>query len=93
MNAMKTVMFAPIALTKTLTGNNKVKPSHKQSLLDDAEPVVSESDKVDAVTYHLDDDTLNSLISLELCLHLMHTDKEALGRTLVISSAVEPQKL
>ncbi|KAJ3039975.1 F-box protein: endocytic membrane traffic, recycling ReCYcling 1 [Rhizophlyctis rosea] len=93
MSAMKTVMFAPIALTKTLTGNNKVKPSHKQSLLDDAEPVLAEAEKVDAVTYHLDDDTLNSLISLELCLHLMHTNKEALGRALVITSAVEPAKL
>ncbi|KAJ3287455.1 F-box protein: endocytic membrane traffic, recycling ReCYcling 1 [Borealophlyctis nickersoniae] len=96
MSAVKAVVFAPMALTKTLgiTGNNRVKP-HRQSLLGDAEPVVTpmEPERVDAVTYHLDDDSLNSLISLELCLNLMHTNKEALGRTLVITSATDRPKL
>ncbi|RKO83941.1 hypothetical protein BDK51DRAFT_51030 [Blyttiomyces helicus] len=100
MNAMKAVMFAPMALTKTLGFGNKNKP-HRQSLLDDAEPVehpespgaTTPVDRTDTVTYHLDDNSLNSLISLELSLHLMHANKEALGRALVVTSATDMTKL
>ncbi|KAH9272741.1 hypothetical protein BASA83_004943 [Batrachochytrium salamandrivorans] len=48
-----------------------------------AEPIVSEIDSVfnserdGAVTYHLDDSSINSYVSLELALHLMHANKEA----------------
>ncbi|KNC99171.1 uncharacterized protein SPPG_05425 [Spizellomyces punctatus DAOM BR117] len=96
MQTMKTIMFAPVALGKLVTGmggHNKVKP-HRQSLLDNAEPVTHLTiEQDDNVTYHLDDDSLNSLISLELCLHLMHTNKEALGRVLVITAATDMGKL
>ncbi|KAJ3163213.1 F-box protein: endocytic membrane traffic, recycling ReCYcling 1 [Geranomyces michiganensis] len=97
MHTMKTIMFAPVALGKMVTGlggNNKVKP-HLQSLLDNAEPVTTlPVQQEDNVTYHLDDDnSLNGLVSLELCLHLMHTNKEALGRVLVVTSATDPTKI
>ncbi|KAJ3168848.1 F-box protein: endocytic membrane traffic, recycling ReCYcling 1 [Geranomyces variabilis] len=97
MNTMKSIMFAPVALGKMVTGlggNNKVKP-HLQSLLDNAEPVTTlPVQQEDNVTYHLDDDnSLNGLVSLELCLHLMHTNKEALGRVLVVTSATDPTKI
>ncbi|TPX66932.1 hypothetical protein SpCBS45565_g04088 [Spizellomyces sp. 'palustris'] len=96
MQTMKTIMFAPVALGKLVTGmggHNKVKP-HRQSLLDNAEPVTHLTmEQDDNVAYHLDDDSLNSLISLELCLHLMHTNKEALGRVLVITAATDMSKL
>ncbi|KAI8851827.1 exocyst complex component Sec10-domain-containing protein [Chytridium lagenaria] len=74
MSVMKTVLFAPMALGKTLA-------------------IMEGDDSDEAVTYHLDDDSMGSLVSLELCLKLMHANKEALGRTLVITSAVEPSKL
>lgn len=93
---MKTIMFAPISLGKLVTGQrsqNKVKPHH-QSLLANAEPVTHlPVEQQDNVTYHLDDDSINSLVSLELCLHLMHTNKEALGRVLVITAATDMTKL
>ena len=99
MDTMKTIMFAPMALTKTfvgLGGFNLGKPKH-QPLLEDAEPVISSpvtpTDKIEAVTYHLDDSSLGSLISLELCLNLMHINKEALGRALVITHAVDESKM
>ncbi|KAI8917495.1 exocyst complex component Sec10-domain-containing protein [Powellomyces hirtus] len=102
MKTMKTIMFAPVALGKMVTGlgttHNKVKP-HLQSLLANAEPVTHlpvapPVQQDDNVTYHLDDDnSLNGLVSLELCLHLMHTNKEALGRVLVITSATDATKI
>ncbi|KAJ3062077.1 F-box protein: endocytic membrane traffic, recycling ReCYcling 1, partial [Podochytrium sp. JEL0797] len=44
-------------------------------------------------SYHLDDGSLGSLVSLELCLNLMHMSKESLGRVLVITSAIEASML
>ncbi|KAI8814074.1 exocyst complex component Sec10-domain-containing protein [Cladochytrium replicatum] len=41
----------------------------------------------------LDDDSMGGLISLELCLSLMHTDKEGLGRALVITGFTDITKL
>ncbi|TPX47428.1 hypothetical protein CcCBS67573_g10256 [Chytriomyces confervae] len=43
----------------------------------------------ETVTYHLDDGSIGSLVSLELCLTLMHMSKESLGRVLVITSNMD----
>ncbi|KAI9088185.1 exocyst complex component Sec10-domain-containing protein [Phlyctochytrium arcticum] len=93
MQTMKTIMFAPVALTKLITSSSSSKKPHRQSLLNNAEPVMTLPVQEDNVTYHLDDDSLNSLISLEMCLHLMHANKEALGRVLVITAAVDKGKI
>ncbi len=97
MDTMKTIMFAPMALTKTLmlNGFNMSKgKSQEEPLMDDAEPLAaSPIEKMDAVTYYLDDNSLGSLVSLELCLNLMHTNKESLGRALVITSATDESKM
>ncbi|KAI8622733.1 exocyst complex component Sec10-domain-containing protein [Chytriomyces sp. MP71] len=45
--------------------------------------------KDDTVTYHLDDGSIGSLVSLELCLNLMHMSKESLGRVLVITATLD----
>ncbi|KAI8822966.1 exocyst complex component Sec10-domain-containing protein [Fimicolochytrium jonesii] len=100
MNTMKSIMFAPVAFGKMVTGvgnrgggGSKDKP-HRESLLENAEPVTHlPVEQEDNVTYHLDDNSINSLVSLELCLHLMHTNKEALGRVLVITSATDATKI
>ncbi|KAJ3328435.1 F-box protein: endocytic membrane traffic, recycling ReCYcling 1 [Blyttiomyces sp. JEL0837] len=105
MNTMKAVLYAPMALGKSLAimgngilGNNRVRPQN-QTLLGDAEEVgngagaISPLSHDDSATYQLDDDSLGSLVSLELCLHLMHSNKESLGRTLVITSAVDMGQL
>ncbi|KAJ3121727.1 F-box protein: endocytic membrane traffic, recycling ReCYcling 1 [Physocladia obscura] len=55
-------------------------------------PVIS-TPKDSAVTYHLDDGSLGSLVSLELCLNLMHMSKESLGRILVITNTLENSQL
>ncbi|KAI8905911.1 exocyst complex component Sec10-domain-containing protein [Gorgonomyces haynaldii] len=59
MSTMKAIMFAPVAMVMGSKPN-------KQALLDDAEPIDSQPVKDDTVTYNLDDDSMNSLISLEL---------------------------
>lgn len=88
MNTMKAIMFAPIALTSIVLGQKK------HTLLEDIEPITSEIDAHDdTVTYHLDESSMNSLLSLELALHLMHTNKESLGRALVITSYSDITKL
>ena len=97
MDAMKAIMFAPVTLTKTIVqlgGGTKLSP-HKQSLLTDAEPIQSEpeNDNDDTVTYHLDDNSMNSLVSLELALHLMHSNKETLGRVLVVTAFTDMTKM
>ncbi|TPX31646.1 hypothetical protein SmJEL517_g05071 [Synchytrium microbalum] len=102
LSTVRTVLFAPIALGKTLTltGNNRVKPQ-EQGLLGDDDEISSPIEDTmklpfsskEAATYDLDDDSLNALISLELCLNLMHTNKEALGRCLVITNACMKDKM
>ncbi|KAJ3086496.1 F-box protein: endocytic membrane traffic, recycling ReCYcling 1 [Quaeritorhiza haematococci] len=100
MNTFKMVLFAPVkAVTSVTQGltNNRVKPSQQQSLLENAEPVLndngSDHDSGGAVTYHLDDDSMNSLVSLEFCLQILHTNKESLGRCLVVTAATDLTKL
>eukprot|EP00842_Homolaphlyctis_polyrhiza_P006401 jgi/Hompol1/6762/HPOL_003799-RA len=100
MDTMKAIMFAPVALTKTLVqlGTGSKPRRDREALLGDAEPIATESgtnvaDLDDTVTYHLDNNSLNSLVSLELSLHLMHANKESLGRTLVVTASTDMTKL
>ncbi|KAJ3413198.1 F-box protein: endocytic membrane traffic, recycling ReCYcling 1 [Chytridiales sp. JEL 0842] len=92
MSVMKSVIFAPVAIGKSLMGGGKNK-AQTQALLEDADLDLdgnSNSPRDDNVTYYLDDgDSMGSLVSLELCLHLMHTNKESLGRCLVITSIMD----
>lgn len=98
MNTMKAIMFAPITLTSMVIGGIGRMGTNK-SLLDDVEPIDSNSPaktvavKEHTVTYNLDDSSMNSLLSLELALHLMHANKESLGRALVISSYTDITKM
>ncbi|KAI9001608.1 exocyst complex component Sec10-domain-containing protein [Gaertneriomyces semiglobifer] len=108
MKTMKTIMFAPVTLVTgiagvagSITGLGGKKSGDKQSLLDGAEPIEANQPSVtiprlpkeDNVTYHLDDGSVTSMISLELCLHLMHSNKEALGRVLVVTNTIDPTKI
>jgi hypothetical protein len=93
MDTMKAIMFAPITLTSMVIGGVGMGKKEK-TLMADIEPISSEvENRKDTVTYSLDDSSMNSLVSLELALHLMHTDKESLGRALVISSSTDITKL
>ena len=95
MDTMKTIMFAPMVLTKTLVMNGFNLTKQAQPLLEDAQALTPSpvQSKMDAVTYNIDDNSLGSLVSLELCLNLMHGNKEALGRALVITSATDDSQL
>ncbi|KAJ3026183.1 UNVERIFIED_CONTAM: F-box protein: endocytic membrane traffic, recycling ReCYcling 1 [Siphonaria sp. JEL0065] len=105
MSTFKKVLFAPVALGKSV-GNalmgNKSKGQTESLLgndsgnLDSSIASTSASSGLntkDTVTYHLDDGSLGSLVSLELCLNLMHMSKESLGRMLVITNALENSQL
>ncbi|KAI8924449.1 exocyst complex component Sec10-domain-containing protein [Entophlyctis helioformis] len=71
----------------------------KQALLTDAEPISADGSMespgtdTEGTTYSLDNGSLNSLVSLELSLHLMHGNKESLGRALVISTTTDVTKI
>jgi recyclin-1 len=91
MNTMKSIVFAPVALTSSLLG---AKRQNTESLLDNAEdiePVKEEKD--DTATYGVDDGSMNSLVSLELGIHLIHTNKESLGRILVMTANTDISRL
>ncbi|KAI9337924.1 exocyst complex component Sec10-domain-containing protein [Obelidium mucronatum] len=105
MSTFKKVLFAPVALGKSV-GNalmgNKSK-GQSESLLGNETASLDTSvagttssgglNTKDTVTYHLDDGSLGSLVSLELCLNLMHMSKESLGRMLVITNAIDNSQL
>lgn len=97
MNTMKTIMFAPMVLTKTLIkgGFQVRRGSSDKSLLEAEEEPSPESPgfEIGAATYHVDDNSLGSLLSLELSLNLMHMNKESLGRALVITSAIDESQM
>ncbi|KAI9358642.1 exocyst complex component Sec10-domain-containing protein [Zopfochytrium polystomum] len=111
MNTMKTVLYAPMALGKSLAivGNgilgaaNPKAKDQNESLLDDGEDGAGATasdaasrpprDDNGSTTYRLDDNSLGSLVSLELCLTLIHANKESLGRALVITAAVKMAQL
>ena len=101
---LKTVLYAPVAIGKSaitvmgggsLVGNNKIKPTEDDnailSPISSTSPFASMID--DSATYYLDNDAMGNFVSLELSLHLIHANKESLGRALVISSALDPTKL
>ncbi|KAL5033372.1 F-box protein: endocytic membrane traffic, recycling ReCYcling 1, variant 2 [Batrachochytrium dendrobatidis] len=101
MKTMKAIMFAPVTLTMSLahmSTGGKLKP-HRQALLNDAEPIASEispvstSDRTGVAAYQLDESSINSFVSLELALHLMHANKEALGRCLVVTASTDMSKI
>lgn len=96
MDTMKKIMFAPLALTSMVMEGIGGKKG--QALMGDIEEIdtveKTEVEKQkDTVSYNLDDGSMNSLLSLELALHLMHTNKESLGRCLVITSYTDITKL
>ncbi|KAJ3191425.1 F-box protein: endocytic membrane traffic, recycling ReCYcling 1 [Irineochytrium annulatum] len=88
MTAMKAILFAPMALGKTLKLMGSGKNAGKAM-----EAPEDDKDADDATTYNLEDDSIGALVSLELSLKLMQANKEALGRALVIISAVQMEKL
>jgi len=107
MDTMKAIMFAPMVLTRTLVFHgfsgqkqqaepliqtSELSDASTQSPISDASPI-SPLEPIDAGKYKLDNDSMGSLISLELCLNLMHCNKECLGRALVITSAVDETRL
>ncbi len=85
-NSMKAMVMAPV----TLLAGSGMKRGASQPLLADVEEQVI---TLDTATYDTADDSINSLISLELALHLMHTNKESLGRVLVITASTDMTKL
>lgn len=99
METMKSIMFAPMILTKTLIkGRFQVRrDSTDVSLLLEEEEIVDSPDsaglRIGAATYHVDDNSLGALLSLELSLNLMHMNKESLGRALVITSAIDETQM
>lgn len=85
---MKAMVLAPVSL---LSGG--MKRGQSQPLLTDMDEENIDSSRNDTATYNVTDESMNSLISLELALHLMHTNKESLGRVLVISANTDMTKL
>lgn len=88
------------------SGGNKSNKPQKQALLGDAEPLsssspgsngsgaaASQNKTGDNATYHIDDGSMNSQISLEFCLHILHINKESLGRVLVVTAATDMSKM
>ena len=76
-----------------LSGGGGMKRGQSQPLLTDVAEDHIASDSKDTATYDIADQSMNSLVSLELALHLMHTDKESLGRALVITANTDMTKL
>ncbi|KAJ3080943.1 F-box protein: endocytic membrane traffic, recycling ReCYcling 1 [Rhizoclosmatium hyalinum] len=106
MSTFKKVLFAPVALGKSVgiaLMGNKAKGQTESLLGSESnspdspiptmQPNGGASIAKDTVTYHLDDGSLGSLVSLELCLNLMHMSKESLGRVLVITAAIDYTQL
>jgi hypothetical protein len=100
MDTMKRIMFAPMVLTKTLiqSGFQARKTSSDDPLLEPEEPLSpadqeSPGFQLGTQTYCVDENSLGSLLSLELSLNLMHMNKEALGRALVITSAIDESQM
>jgi hypothetical protein len=103
MKAFQTILFAPVTLTTSLATNTiKLFTSKKASntaLADipeqksKGETVRSEDVEAEEPTpFNLDDDSMTSMMSLELCVKLLHINKEALGRALVITYAIDSKR-
>jgi len=89
MGSVKAMVMAPVALL----GGGGMKRGQSQPLLTDVSDDHIAPDSKDTATYDIADQSMNSLVSLELSLHLMHTDKESLGRALVITANTDMTKL
>ena len=101
MKRFKKVIFAPIKLTTNLASNTmKLFKLQKKSAQDDNIPVVDQkstqivphSEEVLGSNEELEE-AMSSLLSLDLCMKLLQTNKDALGRTLVITYAVEKNRM
>ena len=103
MKAFQSILFAPVTLTTSLATNTvklftSKKPSN--SALNElteqkskGETVRSEDVETEEPTaFNLDDDSMTSMMSLELCVKLLHINKEALGRALVITYAIDSKR-
>ena len=88
MGSVKAMVMAPVAL---LGGG--MKRGQSQPLLNDIANDHIIPDKKATATYDIADQSMNSLVSVELALHLMHTNKESLGRVLVITANTDMTKL
>ncbi|KAJ2993525.1 F-box protein: endocytic membrane traffic, recycling ReCYcling 1 [Globomyces sp. JEL0801] len=91
--SVRSLMSAPAALSSLVMGGKK---QHSQPLLGDSDTTdePNSPDKyTDTATYALSDDSMTSLVSLELAIHLIHTNKESLGRALVIAASTDMTKL
>jgi recyclin-1 len=103
MKAFQSILFAPVTLTTSLATNTvKLFTAKKPSNLtlndipeqkSKGETVRSEDvESEEPTSYNLDDDSMTSMISLELCVKLLHINKEALGRALVITYAIDSKR-
>ena len=97
MDTMKKIMFAPMILTRTLIqGGFQIRRNSSDNALlgpEEISPESSAGPNLDTDTYYVDDNSLGSLISLELSLNLMHMNKESLGRALVITSTIDESQM
>ncbi|KAJ3128277.1 F-box protein: endocytic membrane traffic, recycling ReCYcling 1 [Nowakowskiella sp. JEL0407] len=75
-----------------LSPGTLVPEKQKSSLMDGAVEIQRYSYDQEKVN-KLDNNSLGSLINLELCLTLIHADKEALGRALVITGNTDWEKI
>ena len=99
MSAMKKIMQAPAALTSSFLGGSKVK-YEETSLTDgafdididsnsssDGQVLVQSPAKPKAV------DAINSLVSIELAISLIHTNKASLSRATIVAAFVNSSKM
>ncbi len=93
MSSIKNIALAPVALTGKLFGGSKKGASEPLLNPDGLEQDLVDTAHNDTSTYNVDDESINTLISLELALHLIHADKESLGRVLVITANTDMTKL
>ena len=90
---MKALAMAPVNLTGKLFGGS-IRKGASQPLLDaDVFGETSTFDNNDTVTYDADDESMNGLVSVELAIHLMHQNKESLGRVLVVCANSDVSRL
>ena len=86
--SVKAMVMAPVVL---LGGG--MKRGQSQPLLTDVADDHMIPETKDTATYDIADQSMNSLISVELAIHLMHSNKESLGRALVITANTDMTKL
>ncbi len=101
MQTFKAVLFAPVVLTTNLASNTKklffsrkqgsniALDSNEKKEEKKSETIRPDEEAPTSSSHNLDDDSMTSMISLELCVKLLHINKEALGRALVITYAVD----